>query len=187
MLMLAGVQVQVSPTFLVSMLSHMAACTPSSAKDSFWLMATSSGPHLEKASTPVPGLGVAEVGTRGTRLTSVTSVTEDTTVVEAPGPEEVLDTEEELPHRLLVPPHQLHRVVTVVEGVLPGVQEEGEPDLPGPVLLQHLLQAGEVRARWQAVTLVLLQQFPCTWMVMKFFRLLDILQPAMVRWPEWRK
>ena len=26
-----------------------------------------------------------------------------------------------------------------------------------------------------------------SWMEMKFFKLLDILHPAMVRWPEWRK
>ncbi len=51
----------------------------------------------------------------------------------------MLDVEEELVDRLLVGLGQVHGVVAVVERVLPGVEKEGDPQLAGRVLLQHLL------------------------------------------------
>ncbi len=51
----------------------------------------------------------------------------------------MLDVEEKLVDRLLVSLGQVHGVVAVVERVLPGVEQEGDPQLAGGVLLQHLL------------------------------------------------
>ncbi len=51
----------------------------------------------------------------------------------------MLDVEEKLVDRLLVSLGQVHGVVAVVERVLPGVEQEGDPQLAGRVLLQHLL------------------------------------------------
>ncbi len=51
----------------------------------------------------------------------------------------MLDIEEKLVDRLLVGLGQVHGVVAVVERVLPGVEQEGDPQLAGRVLLQHLL------------------------------------------------
>jgi hypothetical protein len=51
----------------------------------------------------------------------------------------MLDIEEKFVHGLLVGLGELHGVVIVVQGVLPGVEQEGDPQLSGRVLLQHLL------------------------------------------------
>ena len=51
----------------------------------------------------------------------------------------MLDIEEELVDGLLIGLGQLHGVVVVVQRVLPGVEQESDPQLAGRVLLQHLL------------------------------------------------
>ena len=50
------------------------------------------------------------------------------------GPHEVLDGEEELVDRLLVAAHQLHRVVAVVQGVFPRMQQKCKSNLQHVVL-----------------------------------------------------
>ena len=44
---------------------------------------------------------------------------------------------------------QLHGVLAVVEGVLPGVQQKDEPKLSGRVALQHVLDGDEVLQRFR--------------------------------------
>ena len=51
----------------------------------------------------------------------------------------MLDIEEELVDSLLVGLGEVHGGVVVVQRVLPGVKQEGDPQLAGRVLLQHLL------------------------------------------------
>ena len=43
-------------------------------------------------------------------------------------------------------------------------------------------EVGLKKLTWRAECLV-----KASWMEVKFFKLFDILHPAIVRWPEWRK
>ena len=109
----------------------------------------------------------------------------------------MLDGEEELVDRLLVAAHQLHRVVAVVQGVFPRVQQKCKS-----YLRQIVCSTTGFRARLDKVSCLgyfevtrAVENQTClaeclastSWMEIKFFKLLDILHPAIVRWPEWRK
>jgi hypothetical protein len=59
-------------------------------------------------------------------------------------PEKMFDIKEKLIDSLLIGLGQLHSVVIVVQRVFPGVEQECNPQLPGRILLKHLLQTAAV-------------------------------------------